>query len=43
VVTPGTPERTKRADRLRNGVDLDAGTWDRLVDSARKIGVSPPD
>jgi uncharacterized oxidoreductase len=43
VMTPGTPERTKKADRSRNGVELDTGTWDRLVASARKIGVSPPD
>lgn len=43
VVTPGTPERTRKADRLQNGVDLDAGTWDRLVAAAKRIGVAAPD
>ena len=43
VVTPGTPERANRADRLKNGVDLDTGTWDRLVAAAGKIGVSCQD
>jgi hydroxycarboxylate dehydrogenase B len=43
VVTPGTPERANKADRQRNGVDLDTGTWDRLVAAARKIAVAPPD
>jgi hydroxycarboxylate dehydrogenase B len=42
VVTPGTPERTNKAIRLQDGVDLDAGTWDRLVAAAEKIGVAAP-
>jgi uncharacterized oxidoreductase len=41
VVTPGTPERTTKANRQQHGLPLDEGTWERLVTAAKTVNVAP--
>lgn len=42
VQLPGDPERSTRARRLANGVDLDEGNWKAIVELAGPLGVAPP-
>lgn len=37
VLTPGEPERMRRADREKNGVPIDGTTWQQLLDTARTV------
>jgi len=37
VLTPGEPERMRRADREKNGVPIDGTTWQQLLDTAQKV------
>jgi hydroxycarboxylate dehydrogenase B len=37
VLAPGEPERMRRADREKNGVPIDATTWQQLIDVARTV------
>jgi len=39
VRTPGEPERETRAQRLREGVPVDAVTWAEIVASGAKVGL----
>jgi len=39
VKTPGEPERATRAQRLRDGVPVDAVTWGEIVGAGAKVGV----
>jgi uncharacterized oxidoreductase len=41
ILMPGEPEERTRAQRLRDGVDLDETTWAQLLDTARGVGLSP--
>jgi uncharacterized oxidoreductase len=43
VLTPGEPERARRVDREKNGVPIDATTWQQLVDTARKVRLNDID
>ena len=43
VLTPGQPERIKRADRLANGVPMSDGAWESIIETAEKVGMSPED
>ncbi|MDD0839037.1 malate/lactate/ureidoglycolate dehydrogenase [Curvibacter sp. HBC61] len=38
VQLAGEPERTTRAERLRDGIELDATTWQEIVAAAHKVG-----
>ena len=42
VLAPGDKEATTRADRLANGVPLQVDTWQSIVDTARALGLNPP-
>ncbi len=42
VMVPGDPESRNRADRLANGVPLQADTWAAIVATARDLGLTPP-
>ncbi len=42
VLVPGEPEARARADRLANGVPLQVDTWQSIVDTARALGLNPP-
>jgi len=42
VLVPGDPERNTRAERLRDGVPVDGGTWDEVAAVARSLGVAVP-
>ena len=37
VLTPGEPERMRRADREKNGIPIDGTTWQQLLEVARKV------
>ncbi|MEP7298504.1 MAG: malate/lactate/ureidoglycolate dehydrogenase [Burkholderiales bacterium] len=37
----GEPERESRARRLRDGVPVDATTWQQILEAARQLGVDP--
>ena len=39
VLVPGDPERLARAERMRDGVPLDAATWGEIVAAARSLGL----
>ena len=41
VLTPGEPERTARAQRLKGGVPLPDETWASIADAARALGLDP--
>jgi uncharacterized oxidoreductase len=43
VLTPGEPERMRRADREQNGIPIDTTTWQQLVDVARKVRLNDTD
>ncbi len=38
VLVPGDPERMARAQREREGIEIDATTWEEVVDAAGKAG-----
>jgi LDH2 family malate/lactate/ureidoglycolate dehydrogenase len=40
VLVPGDPERLSRAERGRDGIPLDAGTWSELLAAGEEMGVS---
>ena len=37
----GDPERESRAKRTKNGVPVDATTWQEILNAANKLGVDP--
>jgi uncharacterized oxidoreductase len=37
VVLAGEPERAARAQRAREGIHIDAATWQEIVDAGRKV------
>jgi uncharacterized oxidoreductase len=39
VLVAGDPERAMRAQRQREGVPVDTGTWQQILDAARRLGV----
>jgi uncharacterized oxidoreductase len=39
ILMPGEIEERTRAQRLRDGIDIDATTWSQLVDTARGLGL----
>src|SRR5437773_6788763 len=40
VLVPGDPERLAREERARTGIAVDATTWEDIVQSAEKVGLS---
>jgi hydroxycarboxylate dehydrogenase B len=38
VMFAGEPERAKRAQRMRDGIEIDDGTWTELLAAAAKVG-----
>ncbi|HEY2559332.1 MAG TPA: malate/lactate/ureidoglycolate dehydrogenase [Caldimonas sp.] len=40
VLTPGEPERATRAQRLRDGIAVDAVTWAEVAAAGAKVGVA---
>jgi uncharacterized oxidoreductase len=42
VLVPGEPEARTRAIRLRDGVPLQATTWEAICATARSLGLVPP-
>ena len=41
VLVPGDPERLAREKRLRDGIEVDATTWDEIVQAAASFGIAP--
>ncbi len=41
VLAPGEPERLRRAERRRDGIALDAQTWDLIVEAGNSVGLDP--
>ena len=39
VMVPGDPEAIKTAQYQRDGIELDAGTWQTIVDAATSVGI----
>jgi uncharacterized oxidoreductase len=39
VLVPGDPERLSRAERRRDGIPLDAGTWSQLLEAGETMGL----
>ena len=39
VLLPGDPERIRRAERLRDGIPVDAATWDQIRAAAVSAGI----
>ena len=37
---PGEIEERTKAQRLQDGIDLDATTWSQIVDTARRLGLA---
>jgi LDH2 family malate/lactate/ureidoglycolate dehydrogenase len=42
VLVAGDPEWRMEAERLRDGIPLGQGTWDKLAAAARSLGVEVP-
>jgi uncharacterized oxidoreductase len=42
ILIPGEPESRSRAERTRNGIPLLDDTWNAILETARKVGVTPP-
>jgi uncharacterized oxidoreductase len=40
VLVPGDPERAARQERARTGIAVDATTWEELLQSGEKVGLS---
>ncbi|MDP6953690.1 MAG: Ldh family oxidoreductase, partial [Alphaproteobacteria bacterium] len=43
VMVPGDPERKQRAARGANGINIDATTWQEILDAAESVGLLPSD
>ena len=43
VLLPGEPEQTAKAVRLREGIPLDANTWEQIVAAAEEVGLARSD
>lgn len=41
ILLPGEPEERTKAQRLRDGIDIDATTWSQLAETARNLGLDP--
>ena len=41
VLVPGDPERLAREKRLRDGIEVDATTWEEIVQAAASFGIAP--
>jgi len=39
VLVPGDPERLARERRLRDGIEVDATTWDEILAAADTVGL----
>jgi hydroxycarboxylate dehydrogenase B len=39
ILMPGEIEERTKAQRLRDGIDIDATTWSQVVDTARSLGL----
>jgi LDH2 family malate/lactate/ureidoglycolate dehydrogenase len=39
VIIPGEPELERRQERLREGIPIADGTWERLVEAAGRLGL----
>ena len=42
IVLPGDPERSAKAQRMADGIDIPQGTWDLLTKTAAELGVLIP-
>lgn len=42
ILMPGEIEERTKAQRLRDGIDIDATTWSQLLDTARAVGLRNP-
>ena len=40
VLIPGEPERIARAQRTRDGIDIDDTSWAQIVSAAGRVGIS---
>jgi len=40
VLVPGDPERRTRAERLANGIPLEAETWRQIVEAGKSVGAT---
>jgi uncharacterized oxidoreductase len=43
VLVPGDPERMAREERLRDGIAVDATTWEEILTAAEQIGLARAD
>ena len=43
VLLPGEPERRARAERLANGIPIDATTWEQIMASGEQVGLAHTD
>jgi uncharacterized oxidoreductase len=43
VLAPGEPERSRRADREKNGIPIDTTTWQQLLEVAHKVRLNDTD
>jgi len=39
ILMPGEIEERTKAQRLRDGIDLDATTWAQIIEAARSVGL----
>ena len=42
ILLPGDPERAMRKQRIENGISLDDGNWQKLIELAEQLGVPVP-
>jgi uncharacterized oxidoreductase len=42
VLIPGEPERASRAQRGRDGIPIDPGTWGQVCEGAGALGLVAP-
>ena len=42
IYVPGEFEERSRERRLKEGIPIEAATWQRLVEAAERVGVAPP-
>ena len=43
MLLPGEPERRARAERLANGIPIDATTWEQIMASGEQVGLARAD
>ena len=43
ILMPGDIEERTKAQRSRDGIDIDATTWSQLVETAKSVGLSAPE